>query len=478
MIFNSLDFLIFLPVVFFSYWLIGPKNLFSQNVLLLISSYFFYSWWDYRFLGLIVISTVVDYFTGHLIYDSKKDTQKKFYLAISVICNLTILGFFKYYNFFAESFVDLVSIVGYTIHNKWTLNIILPVGISFYTFQTMSYSFDIFRGEMKPTKSFINFAAFVSFFPQLVAGPIERARHLLPQIEIKRKFKYREIIKGLRLVVWGMFKKVVVADSLASYVNVFYSNHNDFTGLPSLVAILFFTFQIYLDFSGYSDIAIGTARLFGIKLNRNFNLPYISKSVSEFWKRWHISLSSWFRDYLYIPIGGSRVNQIKIYRNLMITFIVSGLWHGANYTFIVWGGINGLLLISEQYFQKLNLNLKIPKTFSIIQTFLITNVAWVFFRSENLKQAIEILKGSTDITLDYNAIMFSFRGLATTPFELVSMFSLIIFVMLIEVYENYLKSLTLINNIYIQYIFIQFLIFMILFFANKGDLTNFIYFQF
>ncbi len=325
MLFNSLEFLVFLPSVFLLYWFIFNKGLFSQNLFILFSSYLFYGWWDYRFLSLIIFSTIVDFFVGKKIHLSKDIKERKLYLTLSLFINLGILGFFKYFNFFIDSFIDLVAITGYSLENQWTLKIILPVGISFYTFQTMSYSLDIFRKEMKPVNDFIAFASFVSFFPQLVAGPIERAKALLPQMMKKRKFEYLQAFFGLRLIIWGMFKKVVVADSLARYVDIFYANPNDYTGLPSIVAMIFFTFQIYCDFSGYSDIAIGTARLFGIKLNRNFNIPYISTSFTEFWKRWHISLSSWFRDYVYISLGGNRVGQLLNYRNLIITFMVSGL---------------------------------------------------------------------------------------------------------------------------------------------------------
>lgn len=478
MLFNSIEFLVFLPIVFSLYWFVLNKNLFFQNLLILLSSYLFYGWWDYRFLSLIIFSTIVDFFIGKKIYLTKDIKKRKLFLMLSLVVNLGILGFFKYFNFFIDSFSDFISLTGYNIDNQWTLSIILPVGISFYTFQTMSYSLDIFRKEMKPVNNFVAFASFVSFFPQLVAGPIERAKALLPQMMKKRNFDYLQAMFGLRLIIWGMFKKVVVADSLAKYVDIFYANPNDYTGLPSIVAILFFTFQIYCDFSGYSDIAIGTARLFGIKLNRNFNVPYISTSFTEFWKRWHISLSSWFRDYVYISLGGNRVGKWINYRNLIITFIVSGLWHGANYTFIVWGAIHGFLLIVEKFFTDLKLGISINRIIKIIVTFFITNITWVFFRSNNISEAFIILKNATDLNMDLNNTIYSFRGLGIDFFELLMMCSLILLIICIEFFEEKTKKLTLYKSNKIQFIWIQILIFFILFFSTRGELKNFIYFQF
>lgn len=478
MLFNSLEFLIFLPTIFFLYWFIFNKGLFSQNLFILLSSYLFYGWWDYRFLSLIFFSTIVDFFVGKKIHFSKDIKERKFYLALSLFINLGILGFFKYFNFFIDSFIDLVTITGYSLENQWTLKIILPVGISFYTFQTMSYSLDIFRREIKPVNDFIAFASFVSFFPQLVAGPIERAKALLPQMMKKRSFDYLQAFFGLRLIIWGMFKKVVVADSLARYIDIFYANPNDFIGLPSIVAMIFFTFQIYCDFSGYSDIAIGTARLFGIHLNRNFNIPYISTSFTEFWKRWHISLSSWFRDYVYISLGGNRVVQFLNYRNLIITFMVSGLWHGANYTFVVWGAIHGFLLIIEKYFKDLKLDFSINRILKITLTFFITNVTWVFFRSDNVSQALSILRNATSLSMNINENIYSFRGFGVDFFELSVMFALILIVVCTEFLEKRIKKSKIYNSKIIQFIWMQLLIFFILFFATKGELKNFIYFQF
>lgn len=478
MLFNSLEYLIFLPIVFILYWFVFNKNLFFQNLFILFSSYLFYGWWDYRFLSLIIISTIIDFFIGKKIHFSNEIKSKKIYLLISIMTNLGILGFFKYFNFFIDSFSDLIGLTGYSITNQWTLNIILPVGISFYTFQTMSYSLDIFRKKMKPVNNFIAFASFVSFFPQLVAGPIERAKALLPQMMKIRSFDYLQAMIGLRLIIWGMFKKVVVADSLAKYVDIFYANPNDFTGLPSIIAMLFFTFQIYCDFSGYSDIAIGTARLFGIKLNRNFNIPYISTSFTEFWKRWHISLSSWFRDYVYISLGGNRVGKLLNYRNLILTFVVSGLWHGANYTFIVWGLIHGLLLIIEKFFKDIKLNLSLNRILKIAITFFITNITWVFFRSNNVSEALSILKNTASLSINLNENIYAFRGFGIDFFELVTMLFLIILIVLIEFFEKKIKMTNVYDSKKIQFVWMQLLIFFILFFATKGELKNFIYFQF
>ena len=295
MLFNSIEFLFFLPVVFVLYWFVFSKNLNTQNSVILLSSYFFYGWWDYRFLSLILLSTIVDYLVGLNISKQGSKKKQKLLLLCSVLFNLSVLGFFKYYNFFVDSWVDLFSSLGYQIKSVWTLNIILPVGISFYTFQTMSYTIDIYRKKLKPTKDFISFASFVSFFPQLVAGPIERASNLLPQILKKRVFEYEQGIQGLRLILWGMFKKVVIADTLAPMVDNIFGNYQDLGGGVLWLGAVYFAFQIYCDFSGYSDIAIGTAKLFGFELMSNFRFPYFSRNIGEFWRRWHISLSTWFR---------------------------------------------------------------------------------------------------------------------------------------------------------------------------------------
>jgi D-alanyl-lipoteichoic acid acyltransferase DltB (MBOAT superfamily) len=403
MLFNSLEYLLFLPTVFILYWFVFNKNLRIQNLLILISSYFFYGWWDYRFLILIFLSTIVDYIIGLNIPRQDSEKKQKSLLWFSVLFNLSILGFFKYYNFFVDSWVDLISSVGYEIKSVWTLNIILPVGISFYTFQTMSYTIDIYRKKLEPTKDFISFASFVSFFPQLVAGPIERASNLLPQILKKREFKYEQGVQGLRLILWGMFKKVVIADSLAPMVDDIFGNYQDYGGGSLWLGAIYFAFQIYCDFSGYSDIAIGTAKLFGIELMTNFKFPYFSRNIGEFWRRWHISLSTWFRDYVYIPLGGSQNGKWKSIRNIFIIFIVSGFWHGANWTFIFWGLFHSTLFLpsfllrtNRKFTTSIigeNTFLPSPKELiQVITTFLLVTIGWVFFRSETIGDSFSYLK--------------------------------------------------------------------------------------
>ena len=305
MLFNSIDFAIFLPIVFILYWFVTNKNLKLQNFLIVAASYLFYGWWDWRFLSLILFSTVVDYTIGRKLRMEENQTKRKILLWTSILVNLGFLGFFKYYNFFLDNFITAFSFFGTEIKAN-SLNIILPVGISFYTFQTLSYTIDVYKRNLEPTKDFIAFSAFVSFFPQLVAGPIERATNLLPQFYKKRTFEYDKAVDGMRQILWGLFKKIVIADTCAEYANLIFNNSADYSGSTLVLGALFFTFQIYGDFSGYSDIAIGTSRLFGFNLKQNFAFPYFSRDLAEFWRRWHISLSTWFRDYLYIPLGGSR----------------------------------------------------------------------------------------------------------------------------------------------------------------------------
>ena len=402
MLFNSIEFLLFLPTIFILYWFVFNKNLKYQNTLILVSSYVFYGWWDYRFLSLIFLSTIVDYVIGLNIFNQSSKKKQKLLLWGSVLFNLSVLGFFKYYNFFVDSWVELFSSVGYEIKSVWTLNIILPVGISFYTFQTMSYTIDIYRKKLEPTKDFISFASFVSFFPQLVAGPIERASNLLPQILKKREFQHDQVIQGLKLILWGLFKKVVIADSLAPIVDDIFSNYQDFGGGALWLGAIYFSFQIYCDFSGYSDIAIGTSKLLGFELMSNFKFPYFSRNIGEFWRRWHISLSTWFRDYLYIPLGGSQEGKWKSIRNIFIIFLVSGFWHGANWTFIFWGLFHSILFLPTFMFNKnrnytssiIAANTLLPslKEFiSVGTTFLLVTIGWVFFRSESIGDSFSYL---------------------------------------------------------------------------------------
>ena len=400
MLFNSINFAMFLPIVFIFYWFVCNKNLKIQNLLLLVSSYFFYACWDYRFLFLLIFSTFLDYYTGLKMSNSLNFKSKKFWFWLSISINIGFLGVFKYFNFFAESFSDLISSVGFQV-NPITLKIILPVGISFYTFHGLSYVIDIYKDRIKAEKNFIDYSVFVSFFPLLVAGPIERATHLLPQIKIKRVFNYEIAKDGLRQILWGLFKKIVIADQCAQFANSIFNNSDSQNGVTLLIGAIFFAFQIYGDFSGYSDIAIGTARLFGIDLLRNFAFPYFSRDIAEFWRRWHISLSTWFRDYLYIPLGGSQGNLwIKI-RNIFIIFLVSGFWHGANWTYIVWGLLNAIFILPSIIFKTNRNNLEIVakgrylpsiiELFSMLLTFGLTVIAWIFFRSESLNQAWKIV---------------------------------------------------------------------------------------
>lgn len=402
MLFNSIEYLLFLPTILFLYWFVFNKNLKYQNTLILVSSYLFYGWWDYRFLSLIFLSTIVDYVIGLSISNQSSKNKQKLLLWGSVLFNLSVLGFFKYYNFFVDSWVELFSSLGYEIKSIWTLNIILPVGISFYTFQTMSYTIDIYRKKLEPTKDFISFASFVSFFPQLVAGPIERASNLLPQILKKREFQYDQVIQGLKLILWGMFKKVVIADSLAPIVDDIFSNYQDFGGGTLWLGAIYFSFQIYCDFSGYSDIAIGTSKLLGFELMSNFKFPYFSRNIGEFWKRWHISLSTWFRDYLYIPLGGSQEGKWKSIRNIFIIFLVSGFWHGASWTFIFWGLFHSILFLPTFMFNKnrkytsstIAQGILLPslKEFiNLVTTFLLVTIGWVFFRSETIGDSFSYL---------------------------------------------------------------------------------------
>ncbi|MEQ9062764.1 MAG: MBOAT family O-acyltransferase [Vicingaceae bacterium] len=400
MLFNSLDFAVFLPLVLLLYWFATQRNLAVQNALVVVSSYVFYGWWDYRFLSLIVFSTVVDFVVGLRLQKQENLKKRRTLLWFSVLVNLGFLGFFKYFNFFVDGFTDAFRFFGQEINSR-SLDIVLPVGISFYTFQTLSYTIDVYRRKLEPTRDFIAFSAFVSFFPQLVAGPIERATNLLPQFYRKRRFDPIKATDGLRQILWGLFKKVVVADTCAEYVNLVYNHSVDYNGLTLFLATFFFAFQIYCDFSGYSDIAIGTARLFGFNLMQNFAFPYFSRDIAEFWRRWHISLSTWFRDYLYIPLGGSRTGRMKAVRNIFIIFIVSGFWHGANWTFIAWGALNALFFLPVLLRGKNRSNLdtvaegrrwaSLKDVTSMLGTFLLTLLAWIFFRADSMAHAVGIL---------------------------------------------------------------------------------------
>ncbi|MCG2461199.1 MBOAT family protein [Flavobacteriaceae bacterium F89] len=404
MLFNSIEYLLFLPVVFILYWFVFNKSVKVQNILLIIASYVFYGWWDWRFLILIFMSTVVDYLVGQQIYRNIDDRIKaRSWLRVSMVFNLGLLGTFKYFNFFVDSFVDMVRVMGYDIKSTWTLAIILPVGISFYTFQTMSYSFDIYYKKLVPTKNLTAFIAFVAFFPQLVAGPIERASNLLKQITDARKFNYTQAVDGMKLILWGFFKKLAIADSLAPIVDDIFVNYGEHSASTLILGVCLFSFQVYGDFSGYSDIAIGTSKLFGIELMSNFKFPQLSRNVAEYWQRWHVSLSTWFRHYLYIPMGGSKVSKLKSVRNIAIIFLVSGFWHGANWTFIFWGGLHALFYIpvflmgrNRMYADNvIGENTYLPSVKEMMQvlaTFSLVTFTRIFFRSPTLTDSFGYMK--------------------------------------------------------------------------------------
>jgi alginate O-acetyltransferase complex protein AlgI len=400
MLFHTLDFAVFLPVVFFLYW-ITAKKLKLQNALVVVASYVFYGWWDWRFLSLMAFSTLVDYLVGIALSRTGQQKKRKLLLATSLVVNLGLLGLFKYFNFFIDNFTTAFSFFGWNI-SPTSLNIILPVGISFYTFQTLSYSIDVYRGSLKPTKDFVAFAAFVSFFPQLVAGPIERASNLLPQFQSKRKFDADKAIDGLHLMIWGLFKKIVIADSCAEYANEIFSKPEKMNSISLVVGAIYFAFQIYGDFSGYSDIARGISKMLGIDLMRNFRVPYFSRDMAEFWRRWHISLSTWFRDYVYIPLGGSKGNKWNAVRNTVIVFLVSGFWHGANWTFIAWGAINALYFIPLLLLGRNRVHIdgiaegrtfpSFKELFHLVSTFILICFSWIFFRAASVTDAIFYIK--------------------------------------------------------------------------------------
>lgn len=480
MLFNSIEFALFLPITFLVYWFVLSKNLKVQNLFLTGASYLFYGWWDWRFLFLIAFSSLLDYIIGVKLGKEEKQTKRKLLLVVSLLVNLGFLGVFKYYNFFSQSFVDAFTLFGASMDIA-RLNIILPVGISFYTFQTLSYSIDVYKKNLEPTKDVVSFLAFVSFFPQLVAGPIERATNLLPQFYKHRKFDYRLASDGLRQILWGLFKKIIIADNCAKYVNDIFLNYEDYTGSTLFLGAIFFAFQIYGDFSGYSDIAIGTARLFGFNLMQNFAFPYFSRDIAEFWRRWHISLSTWFRDYVYIPLGGSKGGMAMKIKNTFIIFLVSGFWHGANWTYVIWGALNALYFLPLLLSKKNRHNLgnvadgrvlpSIKEGIQITATFFMTIIAWVFFRAESVTKAV-----------DYLVIMFK-RNLVSMP----NIFpkDTIVFIMILLIVEwlqrNQQHALCLDNvkiprvvrwGIYYSLILIIFLF---------GDFTSdleFIYFQF
>ncbi len=401
MIFNSLTFLAFIAIFLPLYFALKGK---ARLLLSLTASYIFYGWWDWRFLSLIAISTLVDYYLGLSMERENEEKGRRKLLIISMVLNLGFLGFFKYFNFFTDSFVSMLQGFGMnpSVH---TLKIILPVGISFYTFQSMSYTIDVYRKHIQAEKSLLRFSTFVAFWPQLVAGPIVRAADFLPQFQKDHDFNWDRIVSGTGRILWGFFKKCVVADSLAPFVDQIFAEPNGFASVNLLIGVIFYSFQIYCDFSGYSDIAIGFARILGYDFNENFRKPYFSQNFSEFWSRWHISLSSWLRDYLYIPLGGNRAGKLATYKNNMLTMLLGGLWHGANWTFVFWGFLHGMYLIGQRQlgkpFGSMMNGLRFPKGLkigvNIALTYFFTCLAWVFFRSPNFATAMDVITGIADL---------------------------------------------------------------------------------
>ncbi|HKM93177.1 MAG TPA: MBOAT family O-acyltransferase [Prolixibacteraceae bacterium] len=479
MLFNSFEFAILLIITFALYWLSGTQKL--RNLIMLSASYIFYGFWDWRFLSLIVISSLADFIIGEAIYKQNKRSRQRLLLFLSLFINLGILGFFKYFNFFIDSFVQLATQFGMTVHNK-TIHIILPVGISFYTFQTLSYTIDIYKGKLKPTKNILSFFTFVAFFPQLVAGPIERASNLLPQFKQRLKFDRLLAEDGLKQMLWGFFKKIVIADNAAIIVNDVFGNYQEASPLVLLIGVFLFSFQIYADFSGYSDIALGIAKLFGINLTINFKTPYFATSIVDFWHRWHITLSTWFRDYVYIPLGGSKKGIKRFILSIFATFILSGLWHGANMTFITWGFIHALLYLIQVIFQKrvhissklIKLPAPVSRILKIIFVFSLVMTSWVFFRSESLNDAFMYIK-YTFCPIENPA--FYGRLLSVVP-----LFSSLFFISILIITEWFtqdkqhpLKELHRIG--YWRYA-IYLCIILIIFLFAPGEKSDFIYFQF
>lgn len=483
MLFNSIEFALFLPIVFALYWFVFGKNLKLQNLFVVVASYVFYGWWDWRFLFLIAFTSFCSWGSGLLIEKSRADGSErgekraKHISAANIVLNLLILGIFKYYDFFVQSFADLFF-DGKC--DSLLLKIILPVGISFYTFQALSYSIDVYKRKLEPTKDIIQFFAFVSFFPQLVAGPIERSTNLLPQFAKPRTFDYDEAVDGMRQILWGLFKKIVVADNCAIYVDQVFGNYANESGSTLLLAAILFTFQIYGDFSGYSDIAIGTSKLFGIRLMRNFNVPYFSRDIAEFWRRWHISLTTWFRDYVYIPLGGSRCSKAKIVRNTFVIFLLSGFWHGANWTFLAWGAYHALLFLPlillgknrkhKDIVAEGHLLPNLKELGQMLLTFILVVIGWIIFRAETIGQAWDYLGCMLNSSL--LSIPFLYVGTKRTL--------LFIFIMLLVEWlsRHYQHGLQFAKSVpvWLRCVVCYVLVLVMLEFAAKSQ--SFIYFQF
>ncbi len=480
MLFNSLTFLLFFVAVFIIYWLVFNKNTKHQNIFLLVASYFFYGYWDWRFLSLIAISSASDYIIGLAIDKQNNNKKRKQLLTISIIINLTILGFFKYFNFFTDNLLVLLNTIGFGT-NQRVLNIILPVGISFYTFQTMSYTIDIYRKQLRPTKSVINFFTYVAFFPQLVAGPIERAKNLLPQFAQSRKFIYTNATDGLKQILWGLFQKIVIADNCAPLVDMAFNNPAEYSSPFLIMGAILFAFQVYGDFAGYSNMAIGIARLLGFNLMQNFAAPYFSQSITEIWRRWHISLSTWLRDYLFTPLALQARNMgvWGVIAATLITFTISGLWHGANWNFIFWGFLHGLALSYEVLTKKTRKHLKsnilpiIYNPVSTILTFAFWVFALVFFRSAGTFNGFLYIKSV--FSNSFTFVNYPFESKTITITLLITFFMLIDFAGRNRQYA--IKTIAQSKPLWVRYLFYSFIVFLILaFYPTQG--SPFIYFQF
>ena len=463
MLFNSLEYIVFLPIVFLLYWFIkhvtknDSQQIKLQNWFIIIVSYFFYACWDARFLVLILITTCCSYYSGLLINNATKECYKKFYLICNVVVNLLILGICKYYDFFVQSFAELFDINTESL----LLNIVLPVGISFYTFQALSYSIDVYRKRLCATREFAAFGAYISFFPQLVAGPIERAENLLPQFLDKRDFDYQQAVYGLRLMLWGFFKKIVIADNCGIYVDSVWNDYTSQSSATLLLAALLFSMQIYADFSGYSDIAIGTARLFGIRLSDNFNSPYFAQNIADFWRRWHISLTSWFRNYVYIPLGGNRKGKWQTIINTLIVFSLCGLWHGANWTFVVWGIYNALLFVPMIWLRshkKAYASTERREWYKVIATFVLVALGWIVFRAPSMEECVGYIQALC--RCDFSSIWIE------NIFQMICLVMAIVVLLVFE-WKKYLP-----NRWWVYYV----LLFFIWWFAGQD--VDFIYFQF
>lgn len=479
--FNSIDFAIFLPLVFILYWFVTNRSLKLQNLLIVVASFVFYGWWDWRFLILMIVSATVDYLVGIGFLSTEERSKRKLLLAISVFVNLGILAFFKYYNFFVSNVGAAFSFAGYPIQLH-SLSIILPLGISFYTFQALGYAIDTYKKQITPTKDVVAYFAFLSFFPQLVAGPIERASHLLPQFYVKRQFDYLKAVDGLKQIMWGFLKKLVIADNCAEYANLVFNSPADYNGSSLALGVVFFAFQIYGDFSGYSDIAVGSAKLFGFDIMRNFSFPYFSRDIAEFWRRWHISLLVWFRNYVYIPLGGNLGSTWVKARNIFIVFVVSGFWHGANWTFVVWGALNAVyflpFLLSDKHRSHAQIVAKgnyLPtakEALSMIATFLLTLLGWVFFRAQDLGQAFVYISGMFSISL-FHAPQFPKKG--AVSLALIGIFVVVEWLGREQQYP--IQRLGQNMSRLPRWALYTFVLFVVAIFMNTGG-AQFIYFQF